>query len=111
MRIGDIAGGTNGSLYFGGAANASIRNRSSLTINGQPIGSYSGQDTVWMAIAPNFGNRNFWTVLSEEGGRGTVNGVDAGYGYSAALSNIISGTLPVTIGDGLGSVFISFTLE
>ena len=64
-----------------------------------------------MAIAPDFGNRNFWTALSDENGKGRINGVDAGYGYSAAVSNLVSGTFPVTTGSNEGNVFISFITE
>ena len=109
MRLGDIAAASDGRLYFGGAASASIFNRENLTLNGMPAGGYAGQDTTWMSVASNFRDRNFWTVLSAEGGKGTVQGVDTGYGYSAALSNIESGTLPITSGKADGSVFISFT--
>ncbi|MEL7400865.1 MAG: hypothetical protein AAFN68_09890 [Pseudomonadota bacterium] len=111
MRLGDIAVGSNGSLYFGGAASASIANRENLTINGEPVGGYAGRDRAWMSIAPDFRSRNFWTVLAEEGGKGIVQGVDVGYGYSAALSNVESGTVPVTAGEQAGSVFLSFTVE
>jgi hypothetical protein len=64
-----------------------------------------------MSVAPNFQARNFWTVLAGEGGKGMVQGVDAGYGYSAALSNVESGTVPVTTGEARGTVFVSFTAE
>jgi len=40
-----------------------------------------------------------------------VQGVDVGYGYSAALSNVESGTVPVTRGEQAGSVFLSFTVQ
>jgi hypothetical protein len=111
MRLGDIATATNGTLYFGGSASASIFNRDSLTLNGEPVGGYAGSDRTWMAIAPNFQARKFWTVLAGEGGNGMVQGVDAGYGYSAALSNVESGTVPVTTGEATGTVFVSFTAE
>ncbi len=111
MRLGDIAGGANGSLYFGGAASASIANRDELTINGKAVGEYEGRDRAWMSVAPDFEARNFWTVLADEGGKGVVQGVDAGYGYSAALSNVESGTVPVTTGEQESSVFLSFTAE
>ncbi len=111
MRVGDIASGSDGSVYFGGSASASILNRDSLTINGQPVGEYEKGDRTWMAIAPNFRARKFWTVLADVSGEGSVQGVDAGYGYSAALSNVKSGTVPVTRGETTGSVFLSFTLE
>lgn len=111
MRIGDIAAGTQGSLYFGGAASASIPNRESLTLNGVSVGEYAGRDRAWMSIAPDFRTRNFWTVLADEGGKGIVQGVDAGYGYSAALSNVESGSVPVTTGEQAGTVFLSFTAE
>ncbi len=111
MRLGDIAGASDGRLYFGGAASASIFNRENLTLNEVPAGEYAGQDSAWMSVAGNFRDRNFWTVLSKEGGKGTVQGVDAGYGYSAALSNIESGTPPTTTGKADGSVFISFTAD
>jgi hypothetical protein len=111
MRLGDIAIAANGALYFGGSAGASIFNRDSLTLNGDAVGGYGGGDRTWMAIAPNFKARNFWTVLAGEGGNGMVQGVDAGYGYSAALSNVESGTVPVTTGETAGSVFLSFTAE
>ena len=64
-----------------------------------------------MAIAPDFQARKFWTVLAEEGGKGIVQGVDVGYGYSAALSNAESGNVPVTTGDREGRVFLSFTAD
>ncbi|MEM9092787.1 MAG: hypothetical protein AAGC93_29170 [Cyanobacteria bacterium P01_F01_bin.53] len=64
-----------------------------------------------MSIAPDFRTRKFWTVLADEGGKGIVQGVDAGYGYSAALSNVESGTVPVTTGEQAGTVFLSFTAE
>ncbi len=111
MRLGDIAIATNGTLYFGGEASASILNRDSLTLNGEPVGGYGGSDRTWMSVAPDFKARNFWTVLAGEGGKGRVQGVDAGYGYSAALSNVESGTVPVTTGESAGSVFVSFTAE
>ena len=111
MRLGDIAVSADGSLYFGGAASASIANRENLTLNGVPVGGYGGRDRAWMAITPDFRAREFWTVLAEEGGKGMVRGVDAGYGYSAALSNVESGTVPVTTGASEGSVFLSFIAE
>lgn len=111
MRLGDIAGSAGGDVYFGGAASAAIFNRENLTINGVPTGGYAGQDTAWMSVAPDFGDRNFWTVLSAASGKGIVQGVDTGYGYSAALSNLDSGTVPVTKGEAAGSVFLSFTAE
>ena len=111
MRLGDIAVAADGTLYFGGAASASIANRDELTLNQLPVGGYAGRDTAWMAIAPNFQSRRFWTVLAEEGGKGKVQGIDTGYGYSAALSNVESGTVPVTVGETTGSVFLSFTSE
>ncbi|MEO1620741.1 MAG: hypothetical protein AAFU53_06870 [Cyanobacteria bacterium J06632_3] len=111
MRLGDVATGSDGTLYFGGAASASIPNRDNLTLNGVSIGGYGGRDRAWMAIAPNFQTRKFWTVLAEEGGKGTVQGVDVGYGYSAAISNVESGTVPVTTGEQAGTVFLSFTTE
>jgi len=111
MRLGDIATSANGTLYFGGAASASIANRENLTLNGVSVGGYGGRDRAWMAIAPDFQARNFWTVLAAEGGKGIVRGVDAGYGYSAALSNVESGTIPVTAGESTGSVFLSFTVD
>ncbi|CAN5810492.1 hypothetical protein BH23CYA1_BH23CYA1_14120 [soil metagenome] len=111
MRLGDIAGGASGNLYFGGAASASIANRDELTINNETVGGYGGSDRIWMSVAPDFEARNFWTVLADEGGKGVVQGVDAGYGYSAALSNVESGTVPVTTGEATGSVFLSFTAE
>ena len=111
MRLGDIAVAADGTLYFGGAASASIANRDELTLNQVPVGGYAGRDTAWMAIAPNFQTRRFWTVLAEEGGKGKVQGVDTGYGYSAALSNVESGTVPVTAGEEGGFVFLSFTAE
>lgn len=111
MRLGDIATGADGTLYFGGAAFASIPNRENLTLNGVSVGGYGGPDRAWMAIAPDFQARKFWTVLAEEGGKGKVQGVDVGYGYAAALSNVNSGTVPVTVGSSEGSVFLSFTAE
>jgi hypothetical protein len=111
MRLGDIASSASGKLYFGGAASASIANRDGLTINGQPVGGYGGSDRAWMSVAPNFRARNFWTVLADEGGKGSVIGVDAGYGYSAALSNVESGTVPVTTGEAAGKVFLSFVAD
>jgi hypothetical protein len=111
MRLGDIAIASNGALYFGGSAGASIFNRDRLTLNGEPVGGYGGSDRTWMSVAPDFKARNFWTVLAGEGGKGMVQGVDAGYGYSAALSNVESGTVPVTTGEATGSVFLSFTAE
>lgn len=109
MRIGDIAGAADGRVYFGGAAGASIFERENLTIDGVPVGGYSGRDRAWMSVAPDFKTRDFWTVLAAEGGDGIVQGVDAGYGYSAALSNVESGTVPVTTGEAQGNVFLSFT--
>ncbi|MFK8183755.1 MAG: CARDB domain-containing protein [Phormidesmis sp.] len=111
MRIGDIAASDSGTLYFGGTSFASLLNRDSITLNGELAGAYAGEDPTWMSIAPDFRTRNFWTALSDEGARGMVYGVDAGYGYSAALTNLNSGTLPVTTGSNSGSVFISFTPE
>jgi len=111
MRLGDIAASADGSLYFGGAASASIANRESLTLNSVPVGDYDGRDRAWMAIAPNFQTREFWTVLAAEGGKGIVRGVDAGYGYSAALSNVESGTVPVTTGATEGNVYLSFITD
>jgi len=111
MYIGDIATSDSGTFYFGGTAYSSIKNRDSLTINDQPVGSYVSQDPAWMSIAPNFRTRNFWTALSDVGAKGIVQGVDAGYGYSAAISNLNSGTYPVTFGPNSGTVFISFTPE
>ncbi len=111
MRLGDIAASADGTLYFGGAASASIANRENLTLNGVPVGSYSGKDQTWMAIAPDFQTREFWTVLAKESGKGIVQGVDAGYGYSAAISNVESGSVPVTTGEEIGSVFLSFTAK
>ncbi|MEL6902744.1 MAG: hypothetical protein AAFP07_17525 [Cyanobacteria bacterium J06606_4] len=111
MRVGDIAGNANGTVYFGGAAGATIANRDELTLNGVPVGDYEGRDRAWMSVAPDFETRNFWTVLADEGGEGIVQGVDAGYGYSAALSNAESGSVPVTTGDSTGKVFLSFTAD
>ena len=111
MRIGDIATSEGGQLYFGGVAYKSIPNRDGLTLNGASVGSYEGGDRTWLSVSPNFRDRNFWTVLAEEGGKGIVQGVDAGYGYSAALSNVESGTVPVTVGAQSGSVFLSFVVE
>jgi len=111
MRLGDIAGAPDGSVYFGGSARASIYNRDNLTINGEPVGAYAEGDRTWMAVSPDFSTRKFWTVLAQEGGKGTVQGVDVGYGYSAALSNVESGTVPVTRGEQAGSVFLSFTVQ
>lgn len=111
MRIGDIAASESGNLYFGGAANSSIPNRENLTLNGAPVGEYDGRDRTWLSVSPNFRDRNFWTVLAGVGGKGIVQGVDAGYGYSAALSNAESGTVPVTVGNQDGSVFLSFVQE
>ena len=109
--IGDIATNANGNLHFGGTSFSFMRNRNQLTINDQAIGTYSGQDPAWMSIAPDFSTRNFWTALSEQGTKGSVTGVDSGYGYSAAISNINSGTFPVTFGPNSGSVFVSFTRD
>lgn len=111
MRIGDIAASENGTLYFGGVASSIIPNRETLTINGAPVGEYVKRDRAWLSVSPNFRDRNFWTVLSAEAGQGIVQGVDAGYGYSAALSNAESGTVPVTTGAAEGKVFLSFTEE
>lgn len=111
MYLGDIAGSADGRLYLGGGAGNGIPNRDKLTIDGKPIGAYEGRDRAWMSVAPDFKARNFWTVLSDKGGKGIVQGVDAGYGYSAALSNAESGTVPVTSGTAAGSVFLSFTAE
>lgn len=111
MYLGDIAGSADGRLYLGGAASKSILNRDELTINGKPIGEYEGRDRTWLSVSPNFKDRNFWTVLADKGGKGIVQGVDAGYGYSAALSNAESGTVPVTTGEAAGAVFLSFTAE
>jgi len=111
MRIGDIAVSENGGLYFGGAANKSIPNRDELTLNGAPVGDYDGRDRAWLSVSPNFRDRNFWTVLADVGGKGIVQGVDAGYGYSAALSNAESGSVPVTTGEQSSSVFLSFIAE
>ena len=111
MKIGDIAGAADGRLYMGNGAGNGIPNRDKLTINGKRIGEYEGRDRSWMSVAPNFKTRNFWTVLADKGGKGVVQGVDAGYGYSAALSNAESGTVPVTSGTAAGNVFLSFTAE
>lgn len=111
MRIGDIAANTQGTLYFGGTAYSTIPNRENLTFNGQSVGSYGGQDAAWMSVAPDFRARNFWTTLAQDGSQGTVQGVDAGYGYSAALSNMTGGTPPITTGTADSNVFISFTAE
>ena len=111
MRLGDIAVGADGSLYFGGAASASIPNRENLTLNGVSVGEYGGKDRAWMAIAPDFQARKFWTVLAAQKGKGIVRGVDTGYGYSAALSNAENGTVPVSTGTEEGRVFISFVAE
>ena len=111
MRLGDIAASADGTLYFGGAAGASIANRENLTLNAVPVGGYGGKDRAWMAIPPDFQTRKFWTVLAAEGGKGTVEGVDAGYGYSAALSDVESGTVPVTTGAAEGSVYLSFIVD
>lgn len=111
MYLGDIAGSADGRLYLGGAAGKAILKRDELTINGKPVGEYEGRDRTWLSVSPNFKDRNFWTVLADKGGKGIVQGVDAGYGYSAALSNAESGTVPVTTGEAAGSVFLSFTAE
>ncbi|MEL7051148.1 MAG: WD40 repeat domain-containing protein [Cyanobacteria bacterium J06588_5] len=111
MRLGDIATGADGTLYFGGGASAFIANRDNLTLNGVSVGEYVGGDRAWMAIAPDFQSRKFWTVLAKESGKGKVIGVDVGYGYSAALSNVKSGTVPVTTGATEGKIFLSFTTE
>ena len=111
MKIGDIAGAADGKLYMGNGAGNGIPNRSKLTINGKRVGAYEGRDRSWMSVAPNFKTRNFWTVLADKGGKGIVQGVDVGYGYSAALSNAESGTVPVTSGKTAGNVFLSFTAE
>ena len=112
MRIGDIATGADGTLYFGGRASAFVPNRDSLTLNGvSTLNEYDGGEQSWMAIAPDFQSRKFWTVLAEDSGKGIVQGVDVGYGYSAALSNVERGTVPVTAGNSEGTVFLSFTTE
>lgn len=111
MRLGDIAVGADGQLFFGGSAGASIYNRENLTLNGESVGGYVGSDRVWMAVAPNFEVRNFWTVLAAEPGKGRVIGVDVGYGYSAALSNVKSGTVPVTTGEPKGEVYLTFIAQ
>ena len=111
MKIGDIAGAADGRLYMGNGAGNGIPNRDKLTINGKRIGEYEGRDRSWMSVAPDFKARNFWTVLADKGGKGVVQGVDAGYGYSAALSNAESGTVPVTSGTATGNVFLSFIAE
>ncbi|MEL7511009.1 MAG: hypothetical protein AAGM27_02480 [Cyanobacteria bacterium J06554_3] len=111
MRVGDIAAGADGTVYFGGIAFSFIANRDNLTLNGESVGEYNGGDRTWMSVAPDFRTRNFWTVLADESGKGKVSGVDAGYGYSAAISNAESGTVPVTTGGQDSSVFLSFTAE
>ncbi len=109
MRIGDIATNSQGTLTFGGTAYSTLPNRENLTFNNQSVGGYGGQDAAWMSVAPDFRARNFWTTLSQNGSRGTVQGVDAGYGYSAAVSNITGGTPPITTGTVDSTVFITFT--
>ncbi len=113
MKIGDIATSSSGTLYFGGAAFGTLPNRENLTFNGQSAGGYSGRDPAWMSIAPNFQARNFWTSVSgQDGTRGIVQGVDAGYGYSAALSNLDAGIAPAVTDPTIDSlVFLSFTTE
>ena len=113
MKMGDIATSSSGTLYFGGAAFGTLPNRENLTFNGQPTGGYSGRDPAWMSIAPNFQARNFWTSVSgQDGTRGIVQGVDVGYGYSAALSNLDAGIAPAVTDPTIDSlVFLSFTTE
>ena len=111
MNIGDIAASESGTFYFGGSSFSSMLNRDSLTINGEPVGAYTSKDPTWMSISPDFRDRNFWSALSTEAAQGRVQGVDAGYGYSAAITNLDSGLFPVTQGANTGEVFISFTPE
>ncbi|MBE9078716.1 hypothetical protein IQ241_15670 [Romeria aff. gracilis LEGE 07310] len=108
MRLGDIAASPSGTVYLGSRAMASILNRSELTINGDPVPGYVGGDPAWLAVGSSFRSRRFWTVLAagDDGTQGTVVGVDAGFGYAAALANLETGQAPTTQGPESGRVYL-----
>lgn len=73
-----ITADTNGMVYLGGEAYASIENRNNLKVGGISVGAYSGGEPFALVVSPDLTNRLFWTSFAATGasaGSSPVHGV------------------------------------
>jgi hypothetical protein len=63
---------STGRLHLGGRAFASMANRGTLQVAGQPVGPYSGGDPHLLVVPADFSSRLHWTSFVANDGRGSV---------------------------------------
>jgi hypothetical protein len=91
-----IMADADGTVYIGGMAFASIANRDTITINGQPTGGYSSgdgaADAYVLVVSPDFRQRQHWVVFAAPGGgRGCVSGISVRNGQAALAATLRGG--------------------
>ncbi len=101
LRGRSIASDEQGDVYIGGFAACCIPGRSRLSIGGQSVPAYSGDDLFVLGVSSDFRTRLFWSAW---GGRGSVHAVAAARTMVAMAGRVTSGGLvsyqPVALADG-----------
>ncbi len=84
---------STGRLHLGGRAFASMANRGTLQVAGQPVGPYSGGDPHLLVVPADFSSRVHWTSFVANNGRGSVVAIASRAGREAFLIESNQGTL------------------
>ncbi|MGF1492147.1 MAG: hypothetical protein ACFBSC_06795 [Microcoleaceae cyanobacterium] len=91
-----------GNVYIGGASAASIENRDSRTINGQPVGAYTLGEPAIVSLTPDYQERLIWTPLTEsgdaDGSKGQINGFAVKEGRAVILGTITQPDVATVVG-------------
>lgn len=88
IRVSCIDADSQGRVYVGGFAGAYISARASQKINGQAVDEYQGSDPMFLALAPGFNARYYWTSFSRDAGKGRIKGLCAGLNKVFCLSTV-----------------------
>lgn len=88
-----LALASDGALVVGGQAFASLANRATLTVAGQPIGAYSGGDPYLLVVPADFASRRYWHPPVGESGRGLTRAVASRSGLTAMLVEASQGRM------------------
>lgn len=87
LRPRALAADEAGRVYIGGIAAYAIASRASLTLDGEVLPPYAGDDAWVLVASPDLKERLLWMVWNA-GGKGEVRGLAAGGGIAALAARV-----------------------
>jgi hypothetical protein len=105
ISIKAITAATDGTVYLGGEAYASIENRASLKVSGTTIGGYAGGEPFALVISPDLSQRIFWTSFAAPGKSA---GGSPAYGISVRGTHAALG-VTLNLGSGQRGITVNAT--